>query len=409
MTRARLRAALAAYPRPFWVLVVGTFVNRTGLVVLPFLALYLTGQRGFGVAQATLAVSLYGAGAFAGGFAGGWLADRVGRRPVLLASLAAAALPVAAIPAARSFPAVAALAFAFGLLAEMYRPAVSAALADLVPEERRARAYAVVYWAINLGAAVGPALGGALAARSWTALFVLEGVTLFGYAALVAVGVPETRPGAGRTLTDGAASGGAGRPLSLRPVARDGALAALAAAVLLVGTGFFQLFSALPLTMAADGLTELDYGLVVTVNGGLIVLVGLPVAAYVGERATTWLVPGAVALVAVGLALVAPARTFAAYAAVAVVWTLGEMAFLPVVPTIVARLAPAGLQGSYQGVYHASWGLAKAVGPVLGGLVLAGAGAAALWLGAAALAALAAVVLAALLPTLRRRFAAPPT
>ena len=232
---------------------------------------------------------------------------------------------------------------------------------------------------------------------------MLEGATLLGYAALVAVGVPETRPAAG---AGGAAAGGAGRPLSLRPVARDGALAALAVAVLLVGTGFFQLFSALPLTMAADGLTELDYGLVVTVNGGLIVLVGLPVAAYVGERATTWLVPGAVALVAVGLALVAPSRTFAAYAAVAVVWTLGEMAFLPVVPTIVARLAPAGLQGSYQGVYHASWGLAKAVGPVLGGLVLAGAGAAALWLGAAALAALAAVVLAALLPTLRRRLAA---
>ena len=396
----RLRAALAAYPRPFWMLVVGTFVNRTGLVVLPFLALYLTSQRGVGVAAATLAVSLYGAGAFLGGFVGGWLSDRVGRRPVLLASLGGAAVPVAAIPFAPGYAAVAALTFAFGLLAEMYRPAVSAAVADLVPEERRARAYAIVYWAINLGVAVGPALGGLLAERSYLALFALEGATLLGYAAIVLLAVPETRPAV--------ASGAERVRIDLRPVARDGALAALAAAVLLVGVGFFQLFSALPLTMAADGLSELDFGLVVTVNGGLIVLVGLPVAAFVGERLTSWWVPGAVALVAVGLALTAPAHTFWAYAAASVVWTLGEMAFLPVVPTIVARLAPVELRGSYQGVYHASWGLAKAIGPALGGLVLAGAGAAALWLGAGALAGLAAVVLAALLPTLRRRFAAAP-
>ena len=169
------------------------------------------------------------------------------------------------------------------------------------------------------------------------------------------------------------------------------------------GVGFFQLFATLPLAMEADGLSELDYGLVVTVNGALIVLVGLPVAAFVGARLTSGWVPGSVVLVALGLALNAGAETFGAYALVAVVWTLGEMAFLPVVPTLVAGLSPRALRGSYQGIYHAAWGGAKMIGPVLGGFVLAGAGAEALWLGAAALVALAALVLALLLPTLRRR------
>ena len=391
-----LRAALAAYPRPFWALVVGTFVNRTGLVVLPFLALFLTSQRGFGVAAATAAVSLYGAGAFAGGFVGGWLSDRWGRRPVLLLSLAGAALPCAALPLAGTFAAAGALAFAFGVLSEMYRPAVSAAVADLLPEAERARGYAVVYWAINLGVAVGPALGGWLATRSYGWLFGLEAATLLAFALIVAAAVPETRPAEAEAV---------GRSLDLSPVARDGALAALALAVLLVGAGFYQLFTALPLTMAADGLSALDFGLVVSVNGGLIALVGLPVAAFAGRRLTTAWLPGSVALVAVGLGLTGPADTFALYAAAAVVWTLGEMAFLPVVPTLVAGLAPVELRGSYQGVYHAAWGLAKAVGPGLGGVVLAGAGATALWTGAAGVVALAAVGLAALLPTLRRRLA----
>ena len=377
-------------------LVVGTFVNRTGLVVLPFLALYMSGPRAFSMAQATAAVSIYGAGAFAGGFVGGWLSDRVGRRPVLLASLGGAALPMAGIPFVASYAAVLALVFAFGVLSEMYRPAVSAAVADLVPEARQPRAYAIVYWAINLGAAVGPALGGLIAERSYTGLFVLEGVSLFAYAAIVLVSVPETRP---------AVAEGMVRPgIDLRPVARDGALAALAVVVLLVGIGFYQLFTSLPLAMEADGLSERYFGFVVTVNGALIVLIGLPVAAWVGDRATRWPVPVAVALVAIGLAFQIPAHTFGAYAACAIVWTLGEMAFLPVVPTLVSKLAPTDLRGSYQGVYHASWGLAKMLGPALGGLVFAGYGSSALWGGAAALVGGAAVIMTLLLPTLRRRF-----
>ena len=377
-------------------LVVGTFVNRTGLVVLPFLALYMSGPRAFSVAQATAAVSIYGAGAFAGGFVGGWLSDRVGRRPVLLASLGGAALPMAGIPFVASYAAVLALVFAFGVLSEMYRPAVSAAVADLVPEARQPRAYAIVYWAINLGAAVGPALGGLIAERSYTGLFVLEGVSLFAYAAIVLVSVPETRP---------AVAEGVVRPrIDLRPVARDGALAALAVVVLLVGIGFYQLFTSLPLAMEADGLSERYFGFVVTVNGALIVLIGLPVAAWVGGRATRWPVPVAVALVAIGLAFQIPAHTFGAYAACAIVWTLGEMAFLPVVPTLVSKLAPTDLRGSYQGVYHASWGLAKMLGPALGGLVFAGYGSSALWGGAAGLVGGAAVIMTLLLPTLRRRF-----
>lgn len=351
---SRFRDTLSAFPRPFWVLVLGTFVNRTGLVVLPFLALFLTTERGFTIQAATVAVSLYGAGSFAGGFIGGVLSDRVGRRPVLLASLAGAALPVAALAVATGAAGLMALAFSFGLLAEMYRPAVSASVADLVPQADRPRAYALVYWAINLGSAVGPALGGWLAARSYTGLFWLEGATLMGYAVLVAVAVPETRPEApvgGRTR------------MSLRPVLRDGVLVALCGVVLAVGVGFYQLFSTLPLAMAGEGLSELDFGLVVSVNGVLIVVVGLPVAAWMGRHQTGWPLPASVALIAAGLALQATASTLGTYTACAIVWSVGEMAFLPIIPTLVSRLAPDGLQGSYQGVYHGTWGWPRPSAP----------------------------------------------
>ena len=395
MLPSRLRLLLGAYPRVFWTLVVGTFVNRTGLVVLPFLALFLTEERSFGVVEATLAVSLYGGGAFVGGFVGGWASDRLGRRPVLLLSLLGGAVMVGLLPFVPSYAGILAVTFGFGFVGEMYRPAVTAAVADLVPEERQPQAYALVYWAINLGAAVGPAIGGWLATRSYLALFVLDGATMLAYALLIAVAIPETRPEA---VDDGTA-----HLPRLGAVLRDGTLAVIALVVLLVGVGFFQLFTALPLSMRADGLSELQYGLVVTVNGGLIVLLGLPVAAWAGRSIPSLALPAAVALVAVGLALNAPSHTFAAYALAAVVWTLGEMAFLPIVPTVVSRIAPVHLRGSYQGVQHAGWGLSKMVGPVLGGAVIAGYGHATLWFGAGALVLVAAVLLITVLPALRRR------
>ena len=387
----------SAYPRTFWMLVIGTFINRTGLVVIPFLALFLTIERGLTIPQATAAVSIYGAGAFMGGFIGGWLSDHTGRRAVLLLSLGGGALFVGVLPFAPNFIAILAATFVFGLLGEMYRPAVTAAVADLVPGDRQPEAYAIVYWAINLGAAVGPALGGVIAATSYLGLFVLDGATMLAYALVVWVAIPETRPAE--------AEGTLRQPIRLGVALSDGTLVAVALATLFVGLGFFQLFTVLPLTMKADGLSELDYGLIVSINGGLIVLMGLPVAAWAGHRMLSWTLPASVALIGVGLAMHAPAHTFWIYALGAVVWTLGEMAFLPVVPTVVSRLAPVHLRGSYQGVYHAGWGLAKMLGPLLGGLVLAGTGAPVLWLSAAGLAGLAAIGLALLQPELRRRMA----
>ncbi len=176
-------------------LFVGTFVNRLGLVVLPFLTLYLTGERGASIAEATFVVSLYGAGAFAAGTIGGALSDRFGRRAVLMGSLVGGAALLVAIPTVEGYWRLAGLVLAFGLVGEMYRPAVSAAVSDLVPPEQFARAFSLIYWAINLGVAFGPALGGLLAEQvGYAALFAVDAASMVIYAVAIWAGVPETKP-----------------------------------------------------------------------------------------------------------------------------------------------------------------------------------------------------------------------
>src|SRR5512145_2195389 len=73
-------------PPAYWLLWVGTLINRLGGFVVPFLTLYLTRQRLIPVSQAALMVSLLGAGSFLSQLVGGELTDRLGRRPVLLMS-----------------------------------------------------------------------------------------------------------------------------------------------------------------------------------------------------------------------------------------------------------------------------------------------------------------------------------
>ena len=161
--RSRLSAVVASLPRAYWLLWLGTLINRLGSFVIPFLTLYLTQRRGLPIGQAALMVSLFGAGSFSAALIGGELADRLGRRPVMLLSFLLAPFNMIALGLVQPLALLALLTFTQGLLTDLYRPAVSAAIADLVPAEERPRAYGYLYWAINLGFAIAPVVAGLIA------------------------------------------------------------------------------------------------------------------------------------------------------------------------------------------------------------------------------------------------------
>jgi MFS family permease len=244
----------------------------------------------------------------------------------------------------------------------------------------------LLYWAINLGAAAAPVLGGLLAEQSYTLLFVLDASTMLAYAVVAAVGIPETRPVL-RASDDLPLPTGPGA--GFREALGDGVLMSLTAVALLVGAVFFQAYSTLPVVIRSAGFSNADYGYVIALNGALIVLLSLPVARWAGRQAPGLLLAAAVALIGIGV----------------VIWTLGEIAFLPVLPAYIANLAPDGARATYQGVYGAGFGLSHMIGPVVGGFALGQLGAGALWTGCLFVSLLAAGGLLALRPALRRRLA----
>src|SRR5262245_50535434 len=79
----QVRISIGGLPSTFWILWTGTLVNRLGTFVVPFMALYLTRERGFSEVQAGLVIALHGGGCVFSSLLGGMLADRLGRRIAL--------------------------------------------------------------------------------------------------------------------------------------------------------------------------------------------------------------------------------------------------------------------------------------------------------------------------------------
>jgi len=386
--RSRVTADL---PRPFWYLVAGTFVNRIGFVVEPFLALYLSGPRRLTPATVGVVLACFGAGSFVSQIVGGYLADRVGRRATLVIGMAGTAASFVILASVRNLVLIAVAAALSGLLIDVYRPALSAAVADLVPAHARARAYALIYWAVNLGVAVAGILGGLLADRSYWLLFLADAATCLGFAVIIARAVPETRPAA--------PSGGSGGYVD---VLRDGVAMGLFLSILLSSVVYMQQLVTLPLAVRASGLSAGAYGLIYAMNPVAVIVAQPLVLRLIDRLRAVPTVAASSLILGVGFGLTAFARSVPAFAATVVVWTIGEIGFNAVVPALIASIAPAHLRGRYNGLIGMAFGASSLLGP-LAGTWLFGVGPGLLWLACLVSCALSAAVTLALGPAIARR------
>ena len=376
---------VAGLPRPFWVIWAGTFVNRCGTFVLPFMTVYLTQVRHVSISKAGLVVALYGAGAALAGPLGGFLADQVGRRATMVGALGLGGAGMIALGFAQRLHVIAPAMFVVGLITEMYRPGMQAAVADLVPPSDSVRAYGLIYWVINLGFAIGLAMGGVVASISFKWLFVGDGATTLLFALIVWLGVPETRPARVPRLQEHRARSGWSEfflPYRDLPFVLFLGLSFLFAVV------FMQNATTLPLNMALNGISKSTFGAILAVNGVLIVLIQPVLGPFLARFTRSKTLACGAALVGLGFGLNAIARTAPLYLLGVIIWTIGEIGVLPVANSVVADLAPPDVRGRYQGAYGLSFGLAVCVAPALGTLVLERVGSVALWSGCLGLGAL---------------------
>jgi MFS family permease len=396
-TRAAFHSRIDGLPAPYWWLWLGTLINRAGTFIEPFAILYLTGPRHLSIATAGTVVTVWGAGSVFSQPLGGYLTDRIGRRTTLSLGMFAVALALGLLSLARGLPAIMAAALFLGVVGDIYRPASSATVADLLDGEQRTRAFALQFWAINLGFSVAALSAGLLVQLGFGTLFAVDALTSLLFGLVVLRKVPETRPASAVRHEH--------EEPAWRLMLRDRMLLALVALFLCYATLYGQVYVTLPLAVRDAGLGTGSYGLIMAVNGIVIVIVQPLVLNLIARARRTVLLPGTILLVGGGIALSGVCNSTWAFALTVVVWTLGEIGQTTALMALVASIAPEALRGRYMGAVGLAWGASAMLAPFLGSRVYA-ANPTALWLGCLALAGLAAAGLYALAVRLRKAPAA---
>jgi MFS family permease len=305
------------------------------------------------------------------------------------------ALALVALGSADAVPALCAAAVGVGLMAELFRPVASAAVADL-PAQERVRAYGLLFWAANVGFTVSTVAAGILVRHGYGLLFWINATASVLAALIVWRHVPETRP----------ATPKATRQALLPVLMRDPVMLAMAAIHVVYFTMFLQTFSTLPLVMAGDGHGPATYGAMLALNGILIVLIQPIAVRLLDGRDTAAVLAVSMLLVGLGGGLSAVVHSGALHAGAILVWTLGQVGVSVMFGATFAGLAPADLRGRYMGVASATWSLGAVLGPLLGTALLDRAGPAALWMACSATGFALFAAQQAVAPALRRRTSA---
>lgn len=378
MLRSILRTYQAAFrglPRPVWALAAVTLVNRAGTMVLPFLILYFTTEKGFSAGEAGGLLAIYGGGAMGGAYLGGRLADRIGALRVQGLSLLATGLAFLLLGTLDSTVFIAATLAVLALVGEAFRPANAAALAELSPPEVLIRAYALRRLAINIGMTLGPAVGGYLAVIGYEWLFRVDALTCFAAALMLRITLPaDTRPApeAKEAKHDGAA---------VSPW-RDPVFVAFLFLTFLLASVFFQIFSTFPLTLRDHfGLSEDRIGLVLAFNTLLIILFEMVLTHRLERRDPLRVLAVGAFLSGFGLSLLPLGSSAIFLLGTVAIWTLGEMLAAPTAEGFVASRAAPQARGRFMGLFVLAWSAAFMVAPLSGTLIYSRFGQEALWYG----------------------------
>lgn len=362
-----LVTVLRGFPRPVWMIFLGMFINRFGTFVLPFLALHMT-KEGYTTVEISLSMGSYGVGHLVATLLGGYLADSIGRRNTIVLSMFSGAASMLALSQADTFILFVIFGGFAGLTSELYRPASSALLSDMVPESDRVTAFAVYRFAINAGWAFGPATAGFLSEYSYLWLFVGDAATTAVYGVIALLGLPSLRRGS-RATQEVLENPIVALGKSFRVALSDVRFVRVLIASVLIGVVFMQMMTTLGLEVKANGHVERVYGLILGFNGVIIVLCEIPLSTLTRRYSPVLMMALGHLLIGIGAGMVAYSETVLGYCGAMFVFTVGEMIGMPVGLAYISRLAPEEMRGRYMGIYGLTWASSIVLGPSLGMIV----------------------------------------
>jgi len=354
--------------RKMWpLLLLGFLVNTAYSVMWPLTTIYLHGDLHLNLVQSGIILAAYSGCNVLGGYLGGVLTDHYSARTVgvgMLLGLIGDAVVGFFWNGIIAYPIVLVI---FGLLTGGMLTLITAMTAQL--SHLDGRLFNLLYIFINVGLVVGTASIGVLYHNSLKPIFALL-LSCYVLAAILwgwRAGSFE-RQSAGQTPRK-TSSSGATVP-DVRGKLSRGSLVIVLLSLAFMWITYAQWMSNVSVYIQNEGLGIKLYSYLWVYNGILLIVVQALMAKVSRSKVLPWQILGG--LVAIGgsfLLLTSTSGVGVLFAAMTLL-TVGEAVYVPGVPALI-NLYTVGNEGRYQGLVNAFSSLGKALGPVIGGMVIA--------------------------------------
>jgi MFS family permease len=374
----RLTYLKSEYPTQFWLLFWGYLISTIGAsMIWPFLMIYVSERLQMPLTTTASLMTINAATGLIFSFIGGSLIDRLGRKWIMVISLVVNGIGYILLNNASTLEAYAMLMAISGAFNPLYRIGADAMMADLIPPKKRLDAYSLLRMGHNVGVALGPAIGGFIATRSYSITFAIAAAGMLCYALLLSIFAKETLPQTHRDdVREKDKPGGYGQVLRDKPFMFFSATFVLT-----------QMCSAIMWVLLAVyakqnyQVPESQYGLIPTTNAVMVVLFQLMVTQVTKRYPPLFVLASGSFLYGLAVGSVALGQGFWAFLGSMIIMTVGELILIPTATTLTANLSPKDMRGRYMSIYGLTWGIASGIGPVIGGLLNDNIGPTAIWHG----------------------------
>jgi MFS family permease len=366
---AKFKNLYKEYPNAFKVLTLATFIDMLGSFLLfPFYSLYIISHFGVTMVEVGYLLAINSVGNIFGGLIGGALADKYGRRAMILLGLIVSGIGNIMLGLVNNLYIFYIIAGFLGFIGSFGGPARQAMVADLLPKEKQAEGFGILRVAFNLSAVIGPLLGGFLATRSFMLLFILDAVSSIITAFIVYYVIPETKPQLKKAESEDTIMK---TLIGYRDVLKDWKYILFLSISAITVLVYMQMNSTLAVFLqTVFGFSELGWGLLLSLNAAMVVIFQFWITRRISKYSPMKVMAFGTIFLMIGFGMYGfISEVYLFFIAMAII-TVGEMIVFPTGQSSAASFATEDKRGRYMAVYGFQWMIPNMFGALGAGVIM---------------------------------------